>query len=380
MYMQEKYNKNHIADCDLKYEIWFAGIQALSNRKKYLLRERVGSGKEIYNIEEKILRQMEFLTEKDIHFILDYRKKEIQKDYERLQKKNIEFVPYFDDRFPSRLKMISAPPYALYVKGKLPDENRLTVGMVGARNCTPYGRQMAVTFAESLALNGAQIVSGMARGIDGASQRGALNVGGASYGVLGCGADVCYPREHMGLYMDLQQAGGIISEQPTGSPPLREYFPARNRIISGLSDLVLVMEARERSGSLITADFALEQGKEVFALPGPVTSTLSKGCNCLIRQGAGILISPEDFLKELEISGCLHKVNIAGKTAKKEKMLESAENIVYSCLDLYPKSFSMLEEETRMNPAELMDKLISLELNGYIKEVSKNYYIRADER
>ena len=141
---------------------------------------------------------------------------------------------------------------------------------------------MALAYGERLAEAGIQIISGMARGIDGAAQRGALNGGGRTYGVLGCGVDICYPREHRGLYCDILKEGGLLSEQLPGEPPLAGYFPARNRIISGLSDLVLVMEAKERSGSLITADMALEEGKDVFALPGLATSPMSRGCHRLI--------------------------------------------------------------------------------------------------
>ena len=223
-----------------------------------------------------------------------------------------------------------------------------------------------------MASEGIQIISGMARGIDGAGQRGALNAGGATYGVLGCGVDICYPRENIGLYMDIQQKGGIISEQIPGQPPLPAYFPERNRIISGLADVVLVIEAKEKSGSLITADMALEQGKDVYALPGPVTSSMSQGCHRLIRQGAGILISPEDLLIELGIN----IVNQGQIIDKNEKVLESTENMVYSCLGLFPKGMSQLLEETGLNVQELLEQLITLEMKGYVKEISKNYYVK----
>ena len=217
----------------------------------------------------------------------------------------------------------------------------------------------------------------MARGIDGAAGRGAINADGCTYAVLGSGVDVCYPRENRGLYVDIQKSGGILSEQLPGSPPLQGNFPRRNRIISALSELVLVMEAREKSGSLITADFALEQGKEVYALPGPVTSPLSRGCNALIRQGAGILISAEDFVEEMKTMGYLRK-NFAKKSDKNKKMLESTENILYSCLDLFPKGVHQLIEETGLEPFQVMETLVVLELKGYIQEISKNYYIRSE--
>ena len=212
----------------------------------------------------------------------------------------------------------------------------------------------------------------MAKGIDGAGQRGALNSKALTYGVLGCGVDICYPREYIGLYMDIQEKGGIISEQIPGSPPLPAYFPMRNRIISGLSDVILVIEAKERSGSLITADLALEQGKDVYALPGPVTSTASRGCHQLIRQGAGILLSPEELLEELDIEAKGYGQN----SVKNEKVLESTENMLYSCVGLFPKSMSQLMEETGLDARKTLEVLASLQLQGIIKEVSKNYYIR----
>ncbi len=217
-----------------------------------------------------------------------------------------------------------------------------------------------------------QVISGMARGIDGAGQRGALNGGGKSFGILGCGADICYPREHFGLYMDLQQSGGIISEQLPGTKPFPGFFPARNRIISALSDVVLVMEAREKSGSLITADMALEQGKDVYALPGPATSPLSQGCHHLIREGAGILVSPEVLLEEMSL--CSEKVGQI--INKNEKMLETTENLVYSCLDFTPRGVNGLSERTGLPARKVLELLISLELKGMVKEISKNYYIR----
>lgn len=177
----------------------------------------------------------------------------------------------------------------------------------------------------------------------------------------------------MGLYLDiLEQEGGILSELPPGTPPLPQHFPRRNRIISALSDIVLVMEARERSGSLITADLALEQGKDVYALPGPVNSSLSQGCNRLIFQGAGILLSPENLLDEMGIAYS----GECEKSDKNEKMLESPERMVYSCLDLFPKGIDELMKETELSISELMERLITLELKGYAEEVSRNYYIR----
>lgn len=360
------------------YEWWFAGIRSLSTRKKYLLREEMKDAEAIFNIEEIKLERLSFLTKKDCKILLDaVRDKVWMEDYRVFKEKEILFVPYFDKQYPGRLKKIASPPYALYVKGNLPKEDALSVAIVGARQCTAYGEEMARVFGEELSGAGIQIISGMAKGIDGAGQRGALNAGGVSYAVLGCGVDICYPADHRGLYTDLQEKGGILSEQPTGIPPLREFFPARNRIISGLSDVVLVMEARERSGSLITADMALEQGKDVYALPGPVTSPLSKGCNWLIKQGAGILISPDELLKDLKMEYESRDLNILANADENEKVLESTENLLYSKLDLFPKSLSCLLSETGLSPDVAMQQLVSLIMKGLVKEVSRNYYIKA---
>lgn len=366
----------------LRYEWWFAGIRPLSDKKKRLLRETYGSGKEIYkklyNIEEKHFHEIKELTEQDIRIIRQAaRTRDPAGEYEAAMDKGIRFVPYFIEEYPERLRDFTGMPYALYVKGELPEDDRPSAAVVGARKCTPYGEKMAIAFAEALALSGVQIISGMANGIDGAAQRAAIQAGGCSFGVLGCGIDVCYPKENRGLYMDLPLHGGILSEQPVGTPPLREYFPARNRIISGLSDIVLVIEAGERSGSLITADMALEQGKDIYALPGPVTSNLSRGCHELIRQGAGILISPESLLEEIGLEYSPPADENSRNDGKNKKKLERKEKLVYDSIGLFPKSLDTLASELELEVTELMRILVSLEMKGLIRELSKNYFVRA---
>ena len=356
----------------MMYEYWLASLYGISAGKKRLLREKFKSAEEIYNIEERELRAMGILKEKEVQTVTGVKEKDIRAEYVRMGEQGISFVPYFSEKYPKRVKRIQNPPYALYVKGKLPKEEKTSAAIVGARRCTNYGEEMALQYGEKLAKAGVQIISGMARGIDGFGQIGALNGNGRTYGVLGCGVDICYPRENFGLYMDLQREGGIISEQIPGTKPLPGYFPARNRIISALSDVVLVIEAKERSGSLITADMALEQGKDVYALPGPAASPLSQGCHRLIQQGAGILISPEDLLDEMDIK-CLKDLQIINKNKKK---LETTENLVYSCLGFTPKDIDCLSKETHLSAREVLEHLITLELQGMAKEISKNYYVR----
>lgn len=356
----------------MMYEYWLASIGGIPVKKRKLLREHFKDAEEIYNIEETGLRSLKILEEKEIEILIKSKNGSFQSEYEKMRRKGIFFLPFFDKNYPKRLKNIKNYPYALYIKGTLPEETKPTVAIVGARKCTPYGEQMALEYGEALAKAGVQIVSGMARGIDGAGQRGALNGNGKTFGVLGCGVDICYPRENIGLYMDIQKEGGLISEQLPETSPLPGNFPARNRIISGLSDVVLIIEAKEKSGSLITADMALEQGKDIYALPGPVTNPMSQGCHRLIRQGAGILLSPEDLLDEMNIQ----TVKVGQIINKNEKMLESTKKLVYSCLGFIPKSVECLSEETKIPVREVLENLISLELQGMVKEISKNYYIR----
>ncbi len=360
------------------YEYWLAGIMGVQAGKRCLLHRRMKSAEAVYYIEETQLNEMEFLTERERNIILQAKKqKGFQEGYDRMCEKGIRFIPWSDEDYPDCLLEISDPPYALYVKGSMPDSRRKKAAIVGARRCTPYGEKYAIDFARALAEHGVDIISGMARGIDGMGHRGALLGRGGTYAVLGSGVDVCYPREHIGLYVDiLEQGGGILSELPPGTPPYSQNFPARNRIISGLSDAVLVMEAGKKSGSLITVDMALEQGRDVYALPGPVNSSLSNGCNRLIRQGAGILLSPEELIEEWKLE---KKQGTAEPKAedKNEKMLESHEKLVYACLGLFPKGIDRIAAETELEIRDVTGLLVSLQLQGYVKEVSKNQYIRS---
>lgn len=216
--------------------------------------------------------------------------------YDAMTRRGIRCVLFSQDGYPDRLRDIVDPPSQLYVKGSLPDSGQPTVGIVGARLCSDYGRYTARRFGAALAQAGIQIISGMALGIDGISHKAALDAGGRTFAVLGCGVDICYPEENRDIYDRLCGASGILSEYPPGTAPHAGLFPQRNRIISGLSDLLLVVEARKKSGTLITVDQALEQGKEVYAVPGRVTDALSCGCNHLIRQGAGVAVSSEDLI------------------------------------------------------------------------------------
>lgn len=283
--------------------------------------------------------------------------------------KNIIYYQKENSLFPPKLSAISDAPKGIYVKGNLPDPNKPAVAIVGARMCSDYGQSQAYKLAKYLSEHGVQIISGLARGIDGYAHQGALEGGTPTFAVLGCGLDTCYPRQHIGLWTQiLQENGGILSEYPLCTPPLKGYFPQRNRIISGLADIVIVIEAKAKSGSLITADCALEQGKTVYALPGRIWDDLSYGCNYLIAQGAGILYSPECILEELHIDK---------NESQKEKInlgLACDLKLVYSCLGFEPKNVDEISEKLQIPQDHLSEYLVQLELEGYIQQVSKNYY------
>lgn len=292
--------------------------------------------------------------------------------YHKLEEQGIQFISCVHRDYPQGLMRVSDYPSGLFYRGRLPRRTETCVAVVGARMCTYYGRNTARELAERLAENGIGVVSGMAYGIDAQAQEACLDAGGRSYAVLGCGADVCYPRENRPLYERLIREGGVISEYAPGTPPLSFHFPMRNRIISALADTVVVVEARKKSGTLITADMALEQGKDVYAFPGRPQDVLSAGCNRLIRQGAGMITDIEEFLEE---NGYLRKKREIEKNTKQG--LATSENLVYSCLDSESKSLQELAEATGLSARELTSALGALQARGLIAEIAKNNYARA---
>ena len=271
------------------------------------------------------------------------------------------------------LSLLHDAPYAVYLKGRLPDPDTISVAIVGARSCSPYGKKQAEILSGALAKAGVNIISGMALGIDGIAQRAAVSSGGYSLGILGCGIDLCYPERHRQLYCDLIEKGGVLSEFPLSEPPIRTHFPQRNRLISILSKAVIVIEAREKSGSLITADFALEQGRDVFAMPGPVDSLLSRGCHRLIEQGARIVISAEELLDDL---GKRQAENESVNSEGLLPPLTESEEKIFPYLTDTPIKLSELELLTGLDPAVLTNTLVSMQLKGIAKEFSLQHDVR----
>ncbi|MCR6544688.1 DNA-processing protein DprA [Dehalobacterium formicoaceticum] len=281
-----------------------------------------------------------------------------------------------DQDYPKNLKNIYDPPSFLFYRGKLPKEEEQCIAMVGSRKATAYGRLMAETIARDLAKESVWVVSGLARGIDTWSHKGCLKADGKTMAVLGCGIDVVYPRENRELYQEIAEKGVILSEFPLGAPPLQHHFPMRNRIISGVSKGVLVVEAAEKSGSLITVDYALEQGRDVFALPGPVTSPLSRGTHKLILQGAKLVEKAQDILEEyLEGYGADY--------GQKEQQPEKTNLFTFSqqereLLELLTGGsvhFDQLAEQSGLGAPELAALLTQWEIKGLIKQTPGKYYM-----
>ena len=284
----------------------------------------------------------------------------------------IRYIRKEDKAFPEKLLELHDCPKGIYVRGNLPDPSKKSVAIVGARMCSAYGRATASYFARVLAAHDIQIISGLALGIDGAAHEGALMAKGKTFAVMAGGCDIIYPRSHVGLYENIRTTGGIISEEPCGYPPIAKMFPKRNRIISILADIVLVVEARKKSGSLITADFAAEQGRDIFAVPGRLEDELSRGCNELIEQGAGIAISPE---RMLEIMGENPKKSDNSKIFM-QNVLAREENIVYSCLSLQPQSLEKLCSDAKLPIQCVTEAVMLLQLKGLAKEIGRNRYVK----
>ena len=358
----------------MKYAYWLANLKGIGNAKKRILLEEGMTAETLFHIQYSKLKEFETLTEDDIKVIhQSQRNWNLEKEWFELMAKGIGFVSLEQDEFPEKVRHIPDAPYALYYVGSLPDENRKSVAIVGARSRSAYGSEITRILAKALSEHGVQVISGLARGIDGDAHKGAVEGDGNTFAVLGSGIDVCYPKEHKYLYEKIIDRGGILSEYPPGVQPLPYQFPARNRIISGLSDCVVVIEAKEKSGSLITADFAMEQGRDVYALPGRITDPLSQGCNQLIKQGAGIVKSVEDFLADLDIL----TENVYTQIDFRKNILEKDERLVYSLTDFRPIGLSTLIEKTGYSITKLLEIIERLKKMGMIKETFANYYVRS---
>ena len=282
-----------------KYWIWLSLIKDLGNKRGMKLLEKYKTPEEIYKLDKEKLIKTEKIGEETANKILDIEtRKEINKHIKFMKENQIDIITIQDKEYPNILKEIYDPPMSIYIKGNKEILNNTNIGIIGCRECTEYGKKAAIYFAKELAKQqNTNIVSGLAKGIDTYSHIGALEVKGKTIAILGNGLDTIYPKENQKLARKiLENEGAIISEYPIGTKPEKMNFPARNRIISGISKSIIVIEAKAKSGTLITVDFALEQGRDVFCVPGNINSQNSIGTNELIKQGAMIATNAKDIV------------------------------------------------------------------------------------
>ncbi len=351
---------------------WFCSIPGLYRIHREILLQCFGDPEEVWKATDAELQILQNRGCRWIAKLTAFRQKMSPRDCAALRReKGVRFVSCEQQEYPLRLKSLRDYPYGLFYVGELPEEQIRTVAIVGARMCTPGGKGTAERLAREVIHAGGAVVSGGAYGIDGAAGWAALQEGGKSYALFGCGPDIYYPSSNRALFDEMKDNGGLISEFPCGVRPLSSHFPMRNRLISGLSDVVVVVEAKEKSGSLITADFALDQGKQVLAVPGRPDDVLSRGCNELISQGAGIILSAESFTESVFPDFKIKKFPLSANPA-----LAPAEKLVYSKFGFHAVSLWELEENTALSLSELSDSLLSLEMKGLIRETEQNFYVK----
>ena len=280
-----------------KYWIWLSLLKGLGSKRKQRLLEIYKTPEQIYNLSEKELLQISGIEEKVVENILNQEiKNSVEKHIEYMNRNNIDIISIKDEKYPYILKQIYDPPISLYIKGNKDILNNKSIAIVGSRDVSDYGKKVAKYFSYNLAKQNINVVSGLAKGVDSYAHIGTLVTEGRTIAVVGNGLDTVYPAENLNLVNKILESGGaIISEYPLGTKPERMNFPARNRIISGISKGIIVIEAREKSGTLITVDFALEQGRDVYIVPGNINSINSVGTNELIKQGAKLITTYKDI-------------------------------------------------------------------------------------
>lgn len=379
-------------------------VEGLTNARIRKLLQRYDSARNVLRLNESNLTESASLSSKIVRNILHFpRDNFLKKEYNLIIKNKVQVISYSDKNYPWQLREIPDYPVVLYVKGSIPEDQKLFIAIVGSRRASLYGRSVSEKFAARFAELGFTVVSGMARGVDTSAHNGALRINGhTTIAVLGCGLTHIYPPENKKLFEDISGAGAVISEFSMETPPIGYNFPRRNRIISGLSLGVIVVEAAERSGALITADFALEQGREVFAVPGKVDNFTSKGVNNLIKQGAKLITCVKDVLEEIsvQISEYLREVdsgdccavqaddfsgreeaepekkNIVKDAGSKKLILSETEETIYSHIAGSPVQVDELINLCNLPAATVTSALMQLEFKRLIKQMPGKIFKR----
>ena len=346
-------------------------IPGLGNRSLWKIMDSFGSFQKFFEADHKTLYASSFLKPEIIDNLLEKRKSSPETLMEAYHSEGIEMVTWDESLYPHNLRNISNPPVILYYRGDIELTGQVCLAVVGSRAASVYGRNVARKLARELAEAGIVIVSGMARGIDSEAHQGALEAG-KTIAILGSALNVIYPPENRKLFQEIIVRGAVISEFPLHTHPEPLNFPLRNRIISGLSRGVVVVEGKEKSGALITADFALEQGRDVFAVPGPINSKTSAGPNNLIKQGAILITGIEDILEEY------YDINRTPETLKQDRLLllDDNEKLVLELLAHESLHFDELIQGSGLEIGTISAILFKLEFEGIIKSLPGNYYVR----
>ena len=299
---------------------------------------------------------------------------DLRKLWEKIESQGIKILTWQDEAYPGRLKEIDQPPPVLYIRGEYLPDDLFAVAIVGTRRVTAYGRQITEEISSFLAANGITVISGLARGVDAIAHQSTLKAGGRTIAVLGCGVDKIYPPEHRGLAEQMMERGAIISDYALGTPPDASNFPPRNRIISGLSLAVVVVEAGETSGALITAEFAAEQGREVFAVPGSILAPQSKGANKLIQKGALPLLSMDDLMQALDLTRVGEQ-----KAARKVIPADETEARLMNVLGSEPLHVDEIRNQAELPIEKVSATLALMELKGMVRQVGGMNYVAVRE-
>ena len=365
----------------VEYLLALHSLYSLAGKKLGQLMEYFGDAEECWNNESEWQEVLQVDNQMLRHILTEKHCADPLAVYESFLKSGANFVTMDDANYPDRLRNIDNPPYLLYYKGKLPNPADTAIAIIGSRRATSYGMQAAVHISRQLAEKGTVIVSGLARGIDAAGHRGALAVGGKNIGVLGCGIDVVYPRENKELFARVAENGCIISEFPLGTTPISRNFVMRNRLVSGLADGIVVVEATKKSGTQITVNYGLEQGKEIFAVPGPIFSPLSQGTHSLIRDDNIKLVTcGDDILEEFE-NMRMYAANNSHQNQQVEMFADVAANFsamekqIWDCL-VTAKHFNDIAAEIGKDAAEIAPVLTVMEVRGYVSRQDGQYYTR----
>lgn len=375
---------------EILFNLWFNGIGGVGAGLRRRLRQHFENIRSIYCASEQELKRALGKEKAAASILSDRDMSRHERELAALEERDIQVLYPGHPEYPSCLSHIYDPPDILYVRGILRSDDHIyrSIGIVGSRRPTVYGREMASMFARGLVKQNCAVISGMASGIDSAAHRGALEAGGYTVAVLGCGINVTYPAENTELYRDILAGGGaIVSEYGLNVKPHPAYFPVRNRIISGISDGVFVVEAKRESGSLITVDCALEQGRQVYALPGRALDKNSEGTNNLIKQGALCVTEPEEIVFDLmgvvpkETEKKREEECYMGESGAKlqtaKKLLAPMEKKVYSCLSLEPMYIDDIIQFSGMGITGVISTLYNMEEKGIIKQPIRGYYIIA---